>query len=91
MTVLDTKGSYSRCGPGLVVALVDQLAVRRRRRRSGGDRLLAFEPSTRASDATVIGIGAIIAAGLAPVVMKDMDSDSPMRMQTGNTMTMTTP
>jgi len=41
--------------------------------------------------ATAIGIGAIIAAGLAPVVMKDMDSDSPMRMQTGNTMTMTTP
>ena len=41
--------------------------------------------------ATVIGIGAIVAAGLAPVVMKDMDSSSPMRMQTGNTMTMTTP
>jgi hypothetical protein len=41
--------------------------------------------------ATVIGIGAIVAAGLAPVVMKDMDSDSPMRMQTGNSMTMTTP
>jgi hypothetical protein len=43
--------------------------------------------------ATIIGIGAIIAAGLAPVVMKDMDSNSssPMRMQTGNTMTMTTP
>jgi hypothetical protein len=43
--------------------------------------------------ATVIGIGAIVAAGLAPVVMKDMDSDStlPMRMQTENTMTMTTP
>jgi hypothetical protein len=41
--------------------------------------------------ATLIGIGAIVAAGLAPVVMKDMDSDSPMRMQTGNTMTMTTP
>jgi hypothetical protein len=39
--------------------------------------------------ATVIGIGAIVAAGLAPVVMKDMDSNSnsPMRMQTGNTMT----
>jgi hypothetical protein len=41
--------------------------------------------------ATVIGIGAIVAAGLAPVVMKDMDSDSPMRMQTGDSMTMTTP
>ena len=43
--------------------------------------------------ATLVGIGAIIAAGLAPVVMKDMDSDSssPMRMQTENTMTMTTP
>ena len=43
--------------------------------------------------ATLVGIGAIVAAGLAPVVMKDMDSDtnSPMRMQTGNTMTMTTP
>jgi hypothetical protein len=41
--------------------------------------------------ATLIGIGAIVAAGLAPVVMKDMDSDSPTRMQTGNTMTMTTP
>ena len=41
--------------------------------------------------ATVIGIGAIVAAGLAPVVMKDEGSNSPMRMQTGNTMTMTTP
>jgi len=41
--------------------------------------------------ATLVGIGAIVAAGLAPVVMKDMDSNSPMRMQTGNTMTMTTP
>jgi hypothetical protein len=41
--------------------------------------------------ATLVGIGAIVAAGLAPVVMKDMDSSSPMRMQTGNTMTMTTP
>jgi hypothetical protein len=42
--------------------------------------------------AVVIGIGAIIAAGLAPVVMKGKASDTPMRMQTGNTMTtMTTP
>lgn len=41
--------------------------------------------------ATLVGIGAIVAAGLAPVVMKDTDSSSPMRMQTGNTMTMTTP
>jgi hypothetical protein len=41
--------------------------------------------------ATVIGIGAIVAAGLAPVVMKGKAADSPMRMQTGNTMTMTTP
>ena len=41
--------------------------------------------------AVVVGIGAIVAAGLAPVVMKGKASDSPMRMQTGNTMTMTTP
>ena len=41
--------------------------------------------------ATLVGTGAIVAAGLAPVVMKDTDSSSPMRMQTGNTMTMTTP
>ena len=41
--------------------------------------------------ATVIGIGAIVAAGLAPVVMQGKDSSSPMRMQTENTMTMTTP
>ena len=41
--------------------------------------------------ATLVGIGAIIAAGLAPVVMKDDESKSPMRMQTENTMTMTTP
>jgi len=41
--------------------------------------------------ATIVGIGAIVAAGLAPVVMNHMDSSSPMRMQTGNTMTMTTP
>jgi hypothetical protein len=32
--------------------------------------------------ATVIGIGAIVAAGLAPVVMQGKDSSSPMRMQT---------
>jgi glucan phosphoethanolaminetransferase (alkaline phosphatase superfamily) len=41
--------------------------------------------------ATVIGIGAIIAAGLAPVVMQGKDSSSPMRMQTDNTMMTTTP
>jgi hypothetical protein len=41
--------------------------------------------------ATLVGIGAIIAAGLAPVVMKGKASDSPMRTQTGNTMMMTTP
>ena len=41
--------------------------------------------------ATVIGIGAIVAAGLAPVVMQGKDSSSPMRMQTENTMTTTTP
>ena len=37
--------------------------------------------------ATVVGIGAIVAAGLAPVVMQGKDSSSPMRMQTENTMT----
>jgi glucan phosphoethanolaminetransferase (alkaline phosphatase superfamily) len=41
--------------------------------------------------ATVVGIAAIVAAGLAPVVMKHKESNSPMRMQTGNTMTATTP
>jgi hypothetical protein len=41
--------------------------------------------------AAVIGIGAIVAAGLAPVVMKGKASDTPMRMQTGNTMMTTTP
>jgi hypothetical protein len=41
--------------------------------------------------AALIGIGAIVAAGLAPVVMKGTDSSSPMRMQTGNTMTTMTP
>jgi hypothetical protein len=41
--------------------------------------------------AALVGIGAIVAAGLAPVVMKGKESNSPMRMQTGNTMTMTTP
>ncbi|MGZ4336170.1 MAG: hypothetical protein ACXVRU_13300 [Gaiellaceae bacterium] len=39
--------------------------------------------------AALIGIGAIVAAGLAPVVMKGKASNSPMRMQTGNTMTTT--
>jgi hypothetical protein len=37
--------------------------------------------------AVVVGIGAIVAAGLAPVVMKGKASDSPMRMQTGDMMT----
>ena len=37
--------------------------------------------------AAVVAIGAIVAAGLAPVVMKDNESSSPMRMQTGPTMT----
>jgi glucan phosphoethanolaminetransferase (alkaline phosphatase superfamily) len=41
--------------------------------------------------ATVIGIGAIVAAGLAPFVMQGKDSSSPMRMQTDNTMMTTTP
>ena len=40
--------------------------------------------------AALIGIGAIVAAGLAPVVMKGKASNSPMRMQTGNTMMTTT-
>jgi len=39
--------------------------------------------------AAVVGIGAIVAAGLAPVVMKGKASNSPMRTPTG--MTMTTP
>jgi glucan phosphoethanolaminetransferase (alkaline phosphatase superfamily) len=41
--------------------------------------------------ARVIGIGAIVAAGLAPVVMQDKDSSAPMRMQTDTTMITTTP
>ena len=41
--------------------------------------------------AAVVGIGAIVAAGLAPVVMQGKDSSSPMRMQTDNTMMTTTP
>jgi len=41
--------------------------------------------------ATVVGIGAIVAAGLAPVVMKGKASNSPMRMQTPSTMTTTSP
>jgi glucan phosphoethanolaminetransferase (alkaline phosphatase superfamily) len=41
--------------------------------------------------AAVVGIGAIVAAGLAPVVMQDKDPSSPMRMQTENTMTTMTP
>jgi hypothetical protein len=39
--------------------------------------------------ATLVGIGAIVAAILAPVVMKGKASDSPMPMQ--NTPTMKTP
>ncbi len=39
--------------------------------------------------ATLVGIGAIVAAGLAPVVMKNKESNAPMRMQ--NEPTMTTP
>jgi hypothetical protein len=41
--------------------------------------------------ATLVGIGAMVAAGLAPVVMKGKESNSPMPRQTGNTMTVTTP
>ena len=41
--------------------------------------------------ATVVGIGAIVAAGLAPVVMKGKASNSPMRTQTPSMMTTTTP
>jgi hypothetical protein len=37
--------------------------------------------------ATLVGIGAIVAAALAPVVMKGEDSSSPMRMQTNQMMT----
>lgn len=41
--------------------------------------------------ATVVAIGAMVAAGLAPVVMKGKASNAPMRMQTGKTMTVMTP
>jgi hypothetical protein len=41
--------------------------------------------------ATVVAIGAMIAAGLAPVVMKGKASNSQMPMQTVPTMTMATP
>lgn len=41
--------------------------------------------------ATLVGIGAIVAAGLAPVVMKGKASNSPMRAQTNQMMTATTP
>jgi glucan phosphoethanolaminetransferase (alkaline phosphatase superfamily) len=41
--------------------------------------------------AAVVGIGAIVAAVLAPVVMQGKDSSSPMRMQTENTVTTMTP
>jgi hypothetical protein len=41
--------------------------------------------------ATVVAIGAIVAAGLAPVVMKSHASNARMPLQSGNTMTMTTP
>jgi hypothetical protein len=40
--------------------------------------------------AAVVAVGAIVAAGLAPVVMKGKASNSPMPMNTGDTM-MTTP
>jgi hypothetical protein len=57
-----------------VVALILFVRVKRRRVRQV---------------ATLVGIGAIVAAGLAPVVMKGKASNSPMRMQ--NEPTMTTP
>jgi hypothetical protein len=57
-----------------VVALIVFVRVNRRRVRQV---------------ATLVGIGAIVAAGLAPVVMKGKASNSPMRMQ--NEPTMTTP
>jgi putative effector of murein hydrolase len=41
--------------------------------------------------AVLVGIGAIVAAGLAPVVMKGKTTSSPMRMQTNQMRTMTTP
>jgi hypothetical protein len=41
--------------------------------------------------ATVVAIGALVAAGLAPVVMKGKASNSPMPMQTGTSMMATTP
>jgi hypothetical protein len=41
--------------------------------------------------ATVVAIGALIAAGLAPVVMKGKASNSPMPMKTVPTNTMATP
>jgi hypothetical protein len=41
--------------------------------------------------ATLVGIGAIVAAGLAPVVMKGKASNSPTPMQTDQMMTATTP
>ena len=43
-------GPYFCRGSGLVVALVDQFADRRRHSRPGGDRLRAREPATRTSD-----------------------------------------
>jgi len=41
--------------------------------------------------ATVVAIGALVAAGLAPVVMKGKASNSRNPMQAGNMMTGTTP
>jgi hypothetical protein len=41
--------------------------------------------------ATVVAIGAMVAAGLAPVVMKGKASNAPMQMQTETTMTVMTP
>ncbi len=56
----------------LVLALIVFVRVNRRRVRQV---------------ATLVGIGAIVAAGLAPVVMKDKQSNAPMRIQTDRTMT----
>ncbi len=41
--------------------------------------------------ATVVAVGAIVAAALAPVVMKGKASNPSMPMQTGNSMTVATP
>jgi hypothetical protein len=41
--------------------------------------------------ATVVALGALVAAGLAPVVMKGKASNTPMPMRTGTTMTSAMP